>query len=290
MKLIAVRRDDRFSPNSVEKDRLILEAACNNVCRHFEQQGEPCALRWVDEAELTTHDEADLYLSMARLPEALQVLEGFEQQGRRVVNSARGVMNCQRSVLEKLMREHHVSAPQPCDEGGSPCWLKRGDAAAQSKADVVFCKDADALQKALADFKARGISDYIVSPHVEGDVVKFYGVSDTFFRYFYPTDDGQTKFGDETQHNGPSHHYAFDAQALQSEVERLARLVGIEVYGGDAIIDSEGRFYIIDFNDWPSFSRCRDEAAEAIGNCPLNRGLGILRYIMAPQHNFKILK
>ena len=55
----------------------------------------------------------------------------------------------------------------------------------------------------------------------------------------------------------------------QSEVERLAQLVGIEVYGGDAIIDSEGRFYIIDFNDWPSFSRCRDEAAEAIANCPL---------------------
>lgn len=269
MKLIAVRRDDRFSPNSVEKDRLILEAACNNVCRQFEQQGVPCALRWVDEAELTPADEADLYLSMARLPEALTILEGFEQQGRRVVNSARGVMNCQRSVLEKLMREHHVSAPQPCDEGGSPCWLKRGDAAAQSKADVMFCQDADALQKALADFKARGISDYVVSRHVEGDVVKFYGVSDAFFRYFYPTDDGQTKFGDETQHNGPSHHYTFDAQALQSEVERLARLVGIEVYGGDAIIDSEGRFYIIDFNDWPSFSRCRDEAADAIANCPL---------------------
>ena len=272
MKLIAVRRDDRFSPNSVEKDRLILEAACNNVCRQFEQQGVPCALRWVDEAELTPADEADLYLSMARLPEALQVLEGFEQQGRRVVNSARGVMNCQRSVLEKLMRENKLPAPLAYAEGQgeeSPCWLKRGDAAAQSKADVVFCQDADALQKALADFKARGISDYVVSRHVEGDVVKFYGVSDTFFRYFYPTDDGLTKFGDETQHNGPSHHYAFDAQALQSEVERLARLVGIEVYGGDAIIDSEGRFYIIDFNDWPSFSRCRDEAAEAIANCPL---------------------
>ena len=292
MKLIAVRRDDRFSPNSVEKDRLILEAACNNVCRQFEQQGVPCALRWIDEAELTPADEADLYLSMARLPEALQVLEGFEQQGRRVVNSARGVMNCQRSVLEKLMRENKLPAPLAYAEGQgeeSPCWLKRGDAAAQSKADVVFCQDADALQKALADFKARGIDDYVVSRHVAGDVVKFYGVSDLhsteepgsapiplreglgigFFRYFYPTDDGQTKFGDETARNGKAHHYAFDAQALQSEVERLARLVGIEVYGGDAIIDSEGRFYIIDFNDWPSFSRCRDEAAEAIANCPL---------------------
>lgn len=300
MKLIAVRRDDRFSPNSVEKDRLILEAACNNVCQHFEQQGEPCALRWVDEAELTTHDEADLYLSMARLPEALSILEGFEQQGRRVVNSPRGVRNCQRSVLEKLMRENQLSTPLAYQEGQgeeSPCWLKRGDAAAQSKDDVVFCNDAEVLKKAISDFEARGISDYVISRHVEGDVVKFYGVSalpsteetcsdsnptseganpafateggpgrGSFFRHFYPTDDGQTKFGDETARNGEAHHYAFDVSALQSEVERLAQLVGIEVYGGDAIIDREGRFYIIDFNDWPSFSRCRDEASEAIGN------------------------
>ena len=309
MKLIAVRRDDRFSPNSVEKDRLILEAACNNVCRHFEQQGEPCALRWVDEAELTTHDDADLYLSMARLPEALSILEGFEQQGRCVINSPRGVRNCQRSVLEKLMRENNLSTPLAYGEGQeepSPCWLKRGDAAAQSKDDVVFCNDAEALKKAISDFEARGISDYVISRHVEGDVVKFYGVNSlpfgatgvfraatdvaaapqrganpafatedgpgigsSFFRHFYPTDDGQTKFGDETARNGEAHHYAFDVSALQSEVERLARLVGIEVYGGDAIIDREGHFFIIDFNDWPSFSRCRDEAAEAIANCPL---------------------
>ena len=180
MKLIAIRRDDRFSPNSVEKDRLILEAACNNVCRHFEQQGEPCALRWVDEAELTTHDDADLYLSMARLPEALTILEGFEQQGRRVINSPRGVRNCQRSVLEKLMRENNLSTPTAYQEGpeeDSPCWLKRGDAAAQSKDDVVFCNDAEALKKAISDFEARGISDYVISRHVEGDVVKFYGVN-----------------------------------------------------------------------------------------------------------------
>ena len=181
MKLIAVRRDDRFSPNSVEKDRLILEAACNNVCRHFEQQGEPCALRWVDEAELTTNDDADLYLSMARLPEALNILEGFEQQGCRVINSPRGVRNCQRSVLEKLMRENNLSTPLAYGEGQeeqSPCWLKRGDAAAQSKDDVVFCNDGEALKKAISGFEARGISDYVISRHVEGDVVKFYGVSD----------------------------------------------------------------------------------------------------------------
>ena len=269
MKIIAVRRDDRFSPNSVEKDRLILENTCQKLCVQLEQKGMTCGLRWVDEADLKPSDEADLYLSMARLPEALLLLESLEQQGRHVINTPCGVRNCQRSVLEKLMRENKVPTPLAYREeqgGESPCWLKRGDAAAQSKDDVVFCKDDEALQLAIANFKRRGISDYVVSRHMEGDVVKFYGVGDAFFRYFYPTDDGDTKFDDETVHNGETHHYPFDVVRLQSETIRLAQLLQVEVFGGDAIIDSKGCFYIIDFNDWPSFSRCRDEASTAISN------------------------
>ena len=44
----------------------------------------------------------------------------------------------------------------------------------------------------------------------------------------------------------------------------MARETGIVTYGGDAIVRADGSFCIIDFNDWPSFSRCRDEAADAI--------------------------
>ena len=36
------------------------------------------------------------------------------------------------------------------------------------------------------------------------------------------------------------------------------------LYGGDAVVSSEGDIRIIDFNDWPSFSACRDDAAKAI--------------------------
>ena len=53
---------------------------------------------------------------------------------------------------------------------------------------------------------------------------------------------------------------------MQAEAERLAEAVGIEVYGGDCIVSSDGTFCLIDFNDWPSFSRCREEAAEAIAS------------------------
>ena len=104
----------------------------------------------------------------------------------------------------------------------------------------------------------------VVTAHVAGDLVKFYGVRGTgFFKCFYPTDDGENKFDNEL-HNGAAHHYAFDSQQLMTTAERLAAVIGLDVYGGDCIVRSDGTFAIIDFNDWPSFSRCREEAAKAI--------------------------
>ena len=38
----------------------------------------------------------------------------------------------------------------------------------------------------------------------------------------------------------------------------------LDVYGGDAIVSPDGEVHIIDINDWPSFSPCLDEAAQAI--------------------------
>ena len=151
----------------------------------------------------------------------------------------------------------------PPENTGNGYWLKRGDAAAQSKDDVVYCRDKNSLQKAIEAFHSRGIEDYVVSAHVRGDLLKFYGVTGGFFRYFYPTDDGDTKFGDE-EINGCAHHFPFCEDDLRTDVDRLARIVGLDIYGGDAIVNAQGEYFIIDFNDWPSFSRCRAEAAKAI--------------------------
>lgn len=256
MRYIAVRRDDRFSPNSVEKDRAILQAVCDELCQRLSLEQIPM----VDETDLIGQ-EADGYISMARSAEAQEWLAAEARRGATVVNSAEGVRRCQRSVLDGLMRQAHVAMPPVSGDYGY--WLKRGDAAAQSKADVVFCNDEEELHAAEDSFRQRGITDYVVSAHVVGDLVKFYGVGHRMFRYFYPSDDGISKFGDEAR-NGVAHHYAFPENDFRHEVERLADLVGVAVYGGDAIIDAAGRFYIIDFNDWPSFSRCREEAAKAI--------------------------
>ena len=103
----------------------------------------------------------------------------------------------------------------------------------------------------------------MVSSHVKGDLVKFYAVGEAFFKFYYPGDGLPSKFGNEAL-NGRPHHYPFDIEALRADVARVARLIGILVYGGDAVVDARGRYHIIDFNDWPSFAPCREEAAAEI--------------------------
>ena len=161
--------------------------------------------------------------------------------------------------------------PLPPHEGSDGYWLKRGDEAAQEPGDVVYCTDREQLARAVECFRSRGISDMTVRAHVVGDLVKFYGVlapsgaaeGEGMFQVFYPGDDGMSKFGDEVR-NGTPIHYAFSLNSLRADAERTARLTGVAVYGGDAIVRSDGSYCIIDFNDWPSFARCRTEAARAI--------------------------
>lgn len=261
MSVLAVLRDERFSPNAVERDRAIMMA----VVEKLQMLGHTVSV--VSEAQLPVSGDYELILSMGRLP---QTLCWLNQQDARVINTADGVARCTRSIVERLMRETGV--PVPPQQGSHGYWLKRGDAAAQEKNDVVFAVDEAALEACKAAFRQRGINDYTVSAHVVGDVVKFYGVRGTgFFRYYYPADDGETKFGDERR-NGVAHHYPFSAEDLQRTSERLAAAVGVDVYGGDCIVKQDGTFCVIDFNDWPSFSRCREEAASAVIKLITNYG------------------
>lgn len=256
MKVIAVQRDEVFSPNSVAKDKAILQAVCDRLAlRHG------LSISMITEKELTADHHADVFLTMARGRMALNLLQEKEKQGALVLNSAFGVDRCDRSGLQELMISNGI--PVPPTDGPDGFWIKRGDQSAQSKADVVYCNDRAALASMQASFVERGVTKWVVQAHVAGDLVKFYGVKGGFFHIYYPGDDGISKFGDETI-NGAPRHYEFDKAQLEAAADLLSTLTDVAVYGGDAIIDAHGNFYIIDFNDWPSFSRCVSEAAEAI--------------------------
>ena len=254
---LLISRSPRFSPNSVENDRLILEA----VAHEMEAMG--YEVRRMTEEEvisLGVLPEADIVYCMARSDEALEIIE---RSKARVINAPEGIRVCgNRLALTDIMRR--LDVPIPPENGDDGIWLKRGIGTAEVAEDTVFCSSEEEIAEAMRRFADRGITDVCRQAHVVGDLVKFYGVADTdFFYHFYPTDSGRSKFGSE-EHNGKAHHYPFSVEEMKVVIDRLAKEIGVIVYGGDAIVRSDGSFVIIDFNDWPTFSPCREEAGRAI--------------------------
>lgn len=267
--MLLIQRARRYSPHSEEKDRFILEAV-GRLLGKVDIVGEEALETFLQSHERVGENlsktgvptERCLILSMGRAPQTLDYLSTLEEKGVCVLNPTAGVRACQRSNIERVMRENHL--PLPPSEGEKGYWLKRGDQSAETQEDVCYCANRVELELAKERFQQRGIVEFMVQAHVEGDLIKFYGVEGTnFFRCFYPCDDGETKFGAE-QRNGISHHFNYSKGQLQHDAERLSRLLQTPIYGGDAIIRADGTYVIIDFNDWPSYSRCRQEAAQAI--------------------------
>ena len=221
--------------------------------------------------------EFDLVFSMARGRGVLECLAKAErEEGLVVINSAEHLLNLSRAGIASVFKENNLPVPnlmviKPTAETKAsmnfPLWIKRGDNCAQKQGDVQFVDDETQFELAMKNFADRGIEQVIVEEHLEGDLIKFYGVEGTpFFYTTYPTEKGGfSKFGLEEQ-NGLPQHFSFDVEKLKREADRAAQLTGMMVYGGDAVITAEGSVHIIDFNDWPSFAACRKEAAKAIAN------------------------
>jgi hypothetical protein len=186
------------------------------------------------------------------------------------VNAPDAVLNTYRDRMIALLEEAGVAfvesrlvATSDTDvtPAGLPVWVKRGDVHNTQEGDVTFAASPDAVRAALAGLVARGITQAVLQPHVEGDLVKFYGIggnarpdgTPAWFRSFYHKN--QTLRG-----------YPLDPIALGRAVRRAAAALGLEVYGGDAIATASGRIVMLDLNAWPSFALYREEAAERIAD------------------------
>ena len=267
-KTLLIQRAACYSPNSEEKDLAVLQevgSLLEDATIISEDDFVDCFSTYNQSVSSESVDFVNVnsqIISMARSTKALECLKQLEQNGIQVLNPSAGVWACQRSNIDKVMRENHL--PLPPDKGDDGYWVKRADTAAQSKEDVCFCHDWSEVEKIKSTFMQRGITNVVTQAHVKGDVVKFYGVEDTgFFRYYYSGDDTETKFGDE-ERNGKPQYYPFSSSNLQADAEKLACLLQTPIYGGDAIVREDGSYVIIDFNDLPSFSKCRKDAAKAI--------------------------
>lgn len=266
LRVVGIRRAQRFSPNSVERDAAICQAVADCLGR----QGYDVSLHAEEAFTPSLAQGAAAVFSMARGTETVAALERLCTP---VVNPVAGLRNARRGDMTRIFAEAGIPMPRSwmvrtdgtLPDADCPCWLKRTDECAQASGDVVYAHGRDELAAAMRRFADRGLREAVVCEHLPGDLVKFYGVKGTgFFEYYYPTaGDGFSKFGLE-RHNGAARFYAFDAAALAATADRAASLLNLPVYGGDCIVGADGEVRLIDFNDWPSFSRCCDRAAEAI--------------------------
>ncbi|HTT77998.1 MAG TPA: hypothetical protein VMF50_18690 [Candidatus Binataceae bacterium] len=257
--VLGVYREAEFSPGKVAADTAIIDAALAELKRAGADITAITAEKFAAAAPRYT----DVVLAMCQSHRALSSLAAVEKIGAVVMNTALAIRNCYRDLLGAGLMNAGVPVPDgalvstalPLDpkplralDLNAPLYVKRGDLHALGPDDVSRVTGYDQLEAALADFARRGVHKVYVQQEVPGEVVKFYGVSGSHYFAAIPE---RGSLADELK------------SALQRSASVAADALGLDVWGGDAIFHGN-EFAIIDFNDWPSFSRVREEAARAI--------------------------
>ncbi len=275
MEIIAIERGTIYSPNHIGNDKKILDLTVNAL-RELSYN----VVSYTEDEFLQKDVTSDVIISMARDKKTIAKLKKLEDNGALVINSAYGIENCTRRTMTELLLQNSIPHPESVifdiDEisieeiealPSSSYWIKRGDFHAIHREDVSYARSIDEVVSIIEEFRYRNIPDVVINEHLDGDLVKFYGVADTdFFYWFYPYDMKHSKFGLE-KINGQAKEIPFSQDDLKMTCDRAGEILNVKVYGGDCIIDTNGNFKIIDFNDWPSFAPCRMEAGKKIAEC-----------------------
>ena len=279
IKIVGIMRAGAFSPNHIGNDAAIF----NLTADQLRKRG--CEVRVLSEDQFISAGgvEESYIMNMCREQRSMALLQQLEDAGKTVINSGYGIENCTRERLTRILLGHGIPYPESLmvntDEAVRPalvkanisrCWIKRGDFHAQHKEDVSYVRHPEEAQEVLQEYFLRGIKRAVINRHLPGDLIKFYGIKGSpFFFWFYPFDEGHSKYGHEAI-NGKAQGISFDIDELKDICNRAADALDIVIYGGDCIVSEDGKISIIDFNDWPSFAPCRNEAAPHIANTIIN--------------------
>lgn len=264
-------RAGAYSPNHIGNDATIL----STVAEQLRKRG--CEVTLYSEEQLIAGKVSErIIINMCRERRSTDLLQRMEDDGAIVINSAYGIENCTRERQIRILIGSNIPYPeslivstdeviksQLVKKRFSQCWVKRGDNYAMHKEDVSYVRTADEAQEVLQEYFLRGIKRAVISRHLRGDLVKFYGVvGSSFFYWYYPFDMDHNK------------HDAEEMKSMERRIRELctraAEELNVMVYGGDAIIDADGGITLIDFNDWPSFAPCRSAAATAIAKAVMS--------------------
>jgi len=260
-----IYRETSHSPGRVDDDAAIL----NRVGEVLAARGFNVELLATEAADRAFETPGANVFAMCERSEILDRLKTAAQVGAVVVNSPDAIRNTYRHRMIERFVQHHVSAPAShvvATDGSklpppTAVWIKRYDFHATQPDDVMYTASEEGWRKALSRFAERGFPFVVVQENVPGDLVKFYGVSRgaaeppdaTWFKWFYHRDKGMMG-------------HSFEVLRLREAALGAAAALGLEIFGGDAIIQADGVPVIIDLNAWPSYALYRDEAAQAIAN------------------------
>ena len=270
IKIAAIMRAAMYSPNHIGNDAAIL----NLTCEQLRKRG--CEVKVYSEEQLIAGAVSEEnIIDMCRDRRSLQILQRMEDNGRLVINSAYGIENCIRERMariligsgipypDSIMVDTNQSVTSRLDAMGiSRAWIKKGEMFASHKEDVTYVRHSAEAQEMLQEYFLRGIRRAVINRHLDGVKLKFYGVAGT--QYFYHS------FPLLSPPEGPGPE-GFDIDGFRRTCNHAAETLDIVVYGGDALVGADGSFTIIDFNDWPTFAPCRNEASAVIAREVLTR-------------------
>ena len=278
IEIAGIMRAGAYSPNHIGNDAAIFNAAAEQL----RKRGYVVNIYSEEQFKLNEIKE-NVILNMCREQSSIAKLQQLEDQGKLVINSGYGIENCTRERMTRILLGNNIPYPDSLivdtneaikpllkKSGFQSCWIKRGDFHAMHKEDVSFVRHPEEAQEVLQEYFLRGIKRAVINVHLTGDLVKFYGVRGTpFFFWFYPFDEGHSKYGHEAI-NGKSQGIKFNLKEMKDICQRAAEDLNVVIYGGDCIVSPEGEMRIIDFNDWPSFAPCRNEAAPHIAKAVIS--------------------
>ncbi len=271
-------RAGAYSPNHIGNDAAIFNATADQL----RKRGIVVNI-YSEEQFIAGQVKERIIVNMCREMKSMHLLQKLEDEGVLVINSGYGIENCTRERMTRILVGSNIPYPESLivdtDEavteklkkgGYTQCWIKRGDFHAMHKEDVSYVRHPEEAQEVLQEYFLRGIKRAVINRHLVGDLIKFYGVQGTpFFYWFYPFEAGHSKYGHEAI-NGKSQGIEFDKSHMRSICQAASEVLDVKVYGGDCIVNADGSIRIIDFNDWPSFAPCRQEAAPHIAKCIIN--------------------
>lgn len=280
-KLLFIFRAEEFSPNNIAKDRKILDLTIKKI-----KDGRPdleiVPTKEEDFCKDTDLNDISLVVGMPRRVKSLMKLQNSRIKS---YNSARGIINTatSRELTLTLLNEAGISVPdfwsydpeademflcEPTLQNLLPGWVKAMRYNGSKIGDVTYVEtpiDADSTVLRLA---SESVQDIVVTKHLHGDLLKVYAVVDEkneikFSKWFYPQETGYTKFGEESG-NDALCYYHVEESMIKDLIRRIAQILELQFFGIDLIVGPTGEMTVIDVNDWPSYSVCQDEAAEAI--------------------------